>query len=134
MSGNAGPRVLAIAAAPRADGHEGTEFLRVLVALRACGRDVTLLEAGAGTGSLTGDADLSTEGERYLTALREEGVVARASGDDEIAAALAQAEAVVLLPDPSRPGIPPLLRIPKGVRPGPEALADLLRAGQVAVV
>src|SRR5205085_1445276 len=42
--------VVAVFAAPRADTPEATEFLRVLAALRAVGRTVSLVEAGRGAG------------------------------------------------------------------------------------
>lgn len=123
--------VLAIVAAPRADGPEGTEFLRVLVALRVCDCPVTLVEAGAGVGVLSREPDLTVEGERYLDALRGEGVEPRADAD--LAEALAAADAVVLLPDPSRPRVPALLEIPRGAPVTAETAAELLRAGQVAI-
>jgi hypothetical protein len=123
--------VVAVCAAPRADGPAATEFLRVLAALRACGRAVALFEVGRGVGALSADAALSTEGSRYLDALEAEGVVPRADGD--LAAALEAACGLVLLPDPDRAGRPALLRLRTGERPTTEALAAIAQAGQVAL-
>jgi hypothetical protein len=122
-------RVVGLAAAGTPNPGDLAEFLRVLVALRACGHSVALLEAGAGARTLGPDAALPTDAERYLDALAEDGV--EPSHGVDVAAALAEADALVLLPDSRRVGEPPLLRLRRGVRPGTDALAALTRAGQV---
>ena len=68
-------RVLAIVAVERADTVEATEFLRVLVALRACAVPVELVEFGPGTGVLSKDPLLTEDGERYLAALSSNAIV-----------------------------------------------------------
>lgn len=99
--------VLAIFAVPRADTAEATEFLRVLVALRACRVRVELVETGAGIGVLSRDPALTDDGERYLNALRGEGVLPTPAGD--LFERIDRASDVVRLVDP--PAIPrsPLL-------------------------
>ena len=125
-------RVLALVTAPSAESPAGTEFLRVLVALRAAGAEVALAEAGRGAGALTGgDPALEPGGERYLAALADDGVVA-ARGTD-VPAQVAAADVVVVLPDPARPGRPPLLVLPRGERPSERIRKEMLEAGQVVI-
>jgi hypothetical protein len=125
-------RVLAVFAAPSADAPAATEFLRVLAALRAVRAEVRLVEAGRGVGTLSAlEPVLEPDGERYLEALREEGVVPVARAD--LAAEVAAADSVLVLPDPGRAGAPALLRLPRGGHPPAEAVSAALRAGQVAV-
>jgi len=125
-------RVLALVAAPRADTAAATEFLRVLAAARAVGREVAIVEVGRGVGALSAaEPDLTEEGARTLAALAEDGVVPR--GDADPAAEMAAAEAILVLPDPARTGMPPVLRLRRGERPASEAIAALATAGQIVL-
>jgi len=125
--------IVAVFAAPRADTPEATEFLRVLAALRAVGRTVSLVEAGRGAGVLSqAEPALTEEGERYLDALAEESVVpaaALAFGPD-----LSGADGLVLLADPARSGVPALLMLAADRSASPVPWATLLSAGQVVLV
>ena len=123
--------IVAITLAPRADSPEATEFLRVLVSLRACGRSVALFELGRGVGSLSSDPDMSADGSRYLEALAEEGVAPQAPAG--VAAALARANALLLLPNRERTGRPALLRLTLKEAPTPETLELLTEAGQATI-
>jgi len=124
--------VLALFASPEGDAPATTEFLRVLAALRAVGVAVRLVECGRGAGVLSGvDRALSSEGDRYLAALFEDGV--RVESDVDLAAALSSATAVVTSLDPKRSGLPPLLRLPRDAAPGSLDLSGILSAGQVAL-
>ena len=123
-------RVVAIVAAP--PGTDPTEVLRTAVALRAGGHAVVLAEAGRGAGALADAAPLSAPAERWLDELDEDGVPRLAAGDD-LAGAIASADALLLLPDPARTGAPPLLPLRRGERPSPDAMAALLSAGQVVL-
>ena len=125
-------RVLALVTAPMLDSAAGTEFLRVLVALRGVGADVHLVEAGSGAGALSGAfPPLEYEGERYVAALAADDVAPRRSPD--LAEEIAAADAVVVLPDPARAGIPPVLMLPRHQRPTERMLADVLQAGQIVL-
>ena len=125
-------RVTAIVAAASIESRAGTEFLRVLTALRAAGVAVRLVEAGAGVGALTGgDPLLEPDGERYVAALAEEGVVAGRGTD--VPGAIAEADAVVVLLDPARTGSPPLWVLPTRERPADEDVPAMLQAGQVVL-
>lgn len=121
--------VLAISAAPRVDGPEATEFLRVLVALRACEVAVELVETAGGIGSLSREPSLSPEGERYLEALAQDGVVpSPVSLSTDLHAKVEASSDVVVLPDPSRTRFPPLVRW-SDVRARSDAIASVLAAG-----
>ena len=121
--------VLAIVAAPHVDGPEATEFLRVLVALRACEVAVELVETADGIGTLSRDPELTPEGERSLEALREDGVVARPVPlSTDLHPKVEAASDVVVLPDPSRTRFPPLVRW-ADVRDRSDAIASALAAG-----
>ena len=128
--------VVAIVAAPRADTPAGTEFLRVLVALSACGRSVALVEIGRGVGALSDDAALTTDGSRLLDALAEEGIEpvrADPEAGKAVLDAIAAADAVMVLGDPERSGRPALLRLRRGERPTARTLPAIAQAGQVTV-
>lgn len=122
-------RVLALFAAPRADTEEAVEFLRTVAAWRAVGREVLLRETGRGVGVLS--ADQTPESLPWLAALAEDGVAPAPSPDP--AADLASADALLLLSDPDRSGIPPVLALPRGRRPTAEEAEALLSAGQVVL-
>jgi hypothetical protein len=125
-------RVLALVAAPSLESTAGTEFLRVLVALRAAGADVRLVEAGRGAGALSAaDLALELEGERYLAALAEDGVTV-GRGDD-VPADIGSADAVVVFPDPARSGVPPVHVLSRGANPLAIDVATLLQAGQIVM-
>ena len=125
--------ILALFAAPRADTPEATEFLRVLAALRAVGRTVHLVEAGRGAGVLSkAEPALTDEGERYLEALAEDGVVpaaATGAGPD-----LAGADGLVVLADPARAGVPAFLALGADRIASPPSWTTLLSAGQVVLM
>lgn len=91
-------RVLAIFAASRADTAEATEFLRVLVALRACDVPVELVEAGRGVGVLSREPTPTVDGERYLAALAGDGVDPAPAAD--LAACIEAASDVLRLVEP----------------------------------
>jgi hypothetical protein len=122
-------RILAVVLAPRTDGPEAREFLRVVAALVGVGRGVDLVEAGAGVGALAAGAEADEEVERTLDALRAAEVLPRPVREAATAGLLAAAEAVLVLAPPGRPGVPAVLEVGPG-RPAP-SLADLARAGQV---
>lgn len=125
-------RNLALVARPHLDDPEGTEFLRLLAAFVALDRPLTVLETGRGVGALTGpDRALSADGEHYLAALVEEGIAIRPAAPADLADALAEASAVLVLPDPDRPATPPVLTLARGRRPSAADVKDLLGAGQV---
>jgi hypothetical protein len=124
-------RVLALVAAGADGSSDLAEFLRVVVGLRACGHETTLAEMGAGVGTLGPEARLPAEAERYLDALEAEDV--RPVRSPDVSSLVARADAIVLLPDASRSGVPALLRLRRGVEPAPEDLAALLEAGQVCL-
>ena len=125
-------RVLALVAAPTLESAAGTEFLRVLVALRGVGADVLIVEAGAGAGALSGASPaLEFEGERYFVALAADDVAPRRAAD--LAEEIAAADAVVVLPDPARAGHPPVLMLPRHEKPTLRILADVLQAGQIVI-
>jgi len=126
-------RVLALVTAPRAHvaGRARAEFLRVLAALRAVDVQVDLREAGAGVGTLSASPDLDPDGDRYLEALVEDGVVPGPEGD--LAAGIASADALLVLADPGRPATPPVLYLVRGERPAAATLAAIPRAGQVVI-
>lgn len=126
-------RVLALVAAAALDGPDTTEFLRALAALRAVGVPVTLVEIGAAVGRLSDpDTDaLSADGERFLAALREDGV--EVAGPGALPDALAAAAAILTLGDPARSGTPGLMTWPRGSRPSADDVAALRAAGQVVI-
>jgi len=124
-------RVLALVAAPRLDTPEATEFLRTVAALRALDRPVDLAEIGRGVGALTKDPVLTPDGDRYLAALAEDGVHPRA--DLDVSRAVSEAFALLLLPDPVRPGTPAVLRLVRGRALDAAALTALGQAGQVVI-
>ena len=119
--------VLAIAATADLATPEATEFLRVLAALRALDRGVVLVEAGDGVGTLTGEPELTVDGARYLEALVEDGVTPLPAGD--IAARIDEAADVLVLANPSRTGIPSLVRWDE-VCGLPDAVPRALAAGR----
>lgn len=119
--------VLAIAATADLATPEATEFLRVLAALRALDRNVVLVEAGDGVGTLTGEPALTVDGARYLEALVEDGVTPLPAGD--VAARIEQASDVLVLASPSRTGVPLLVRW-DDVRGLPDAVSRALAAGR----
>lgn len=131
-------RVVAVVAVSRLDTPEATEFLRVLAALRAVGMEVQLVELGPGEGALgapeglKAHAELEPDGERYWTALREDGVAPQAAST--LPAAIEAADAVVVLAARDRTGEPPVLALPARTRPSPETLRSLPSAGQVVLV
>jgi len=119
--------VLAIVATARLATPEATEFLRVLAALRALDRGVELVETGDGVGALTGEPDLTPDGERYFEALVEDGVAPAPAGD--LAARIEQAYDVLVLANPSRTGVPPLVRW-DAVRGLPDAALHAITAAR----
>jgi hypothetical protein len=124
--------VLALFASPDADAMATTEFLRVVAALRAVGVPVRLVEAGRGVGVLSeSEPDLSTDGARYLAALREDGVAPER--DANVGAAIESASALLLAPDPARAGTPAHVALARGARPGPGDVETILAAGQVTL-
>lgn len=121
--------VLAVVATRRLDTPEATEFLRVLVALRACEVAVELVEAGEGLHATAGDPTLTPDGERLFEALRAEGVVpGSAPPSTDLAARLEAASDVIVLPDPGRTRIPALVRW-ADVRGRPDAVERALESG-----
>lgn len=118
--------VLAIVATARLATPAATEFLRVLAALRALDRAVELVETGEAVGAFAGEPDLTPDGERYLEALAEDGVVPHAAPD--LAARIEAAADVIVLANPARAGTPPLVRW-DDVRGRPDAVARALDAG-----
>jgi hypothetical protein len=129
--------LVALAAAPAVDGPEAAEFLRALVAWRASGRAVALFEVGAGVGALSrAEPDLSVEGERYWSALAQDGVcpVRLADGpDSRFVEAIGGACGVLVLPDPARASAPPLLRLRTDDERRHADPAALAAAGQVVL-
>jgi hypothetical protein len=113
-------------------GAPAAEFLRVVLALRAVAFEVRLVEAGAGVGALDAarrrdDDDVGP----LLASLASEGVPAARAED--LAAAIAGADTLLVLADPSRAGTPPVLRLRRGEAPSEAALAAVLTAGQVVL-
>ena len=124
-------RVLALFAAPRADKPEATEFLRTLAALRALDHPVELAEVGRGIGVLSNGPALTPDGERYLAALAEDGVVPQPELD--LSEAVSIAFALLRLPDPGRSAAPPVLRLVRGRTLDEAAHQALASAGQVVL-
>lgn len=123
--------VVAVFSTPALDGPDATEALRALAALRAVDVTVVLVGAGPAAGRLDDGDALSADGERFLAALREDGVPVL--GPEALADAVAGADAIVRVADPSRGGVPAVFVWPRGARPAASDVAALLDAGQVVV-
>jgi len=112
--------VVAVYAAPSWRGDDGLEFLRVVAALVACGREVVLLETAD---VLVSGRDLPDEAERILEHLAAFGVRPETPDEADLAAAVGEGASLLRLGDPGRTGTPPL-----AVDPDP---VTLRAAGQV---
>lgn len=101
------PDVLALWLAPDPAPTARVAWLRLLVAARAAGRAVTLLDLrppGA-----PDDPPLASDEQRWLEALSEDGVTPRLSTPSDLRAALASASTLLCLSARTRPCTPPLL-------------------------
>jgi len=126
--------VLALWLGERPDPQARREALRVLVAARAAGREVTLLDLRPSGSLALRELDLTEDEQRLLEALEQEGVLAREPSPAELRAALSGARSLVLLPDAVRRGRPPVLRLdPAWLQATDDATlrASIARAGQV---
>ena len=103
--------VLALWLGERLDPQARREALRVLVAARAAGRGVSLLDLRASGSLELKELHLTEDEQRLLEALEQEGVVARRPSPAELRAALASARSVVVLQEAAREGRPPVLRL-----------------------
>lgn len=127
------PAVVGLWLGDRAEAGARHEALRALVAARAAGAGVALLDLRVRSGTLT--QDLTEPEHRLLDALAEEGVVALRPTRAELRAALTVARSLIVVPDPEREGRPALLRLDAGWLEATEdgnLCAALRRAGQIA--
>ncbi len=123
---------LAVIAAGRLDTAAGTELLRTLAALRALDLPVAMVEVGEGVGALSRDPELTPDGERFLSVLSQDGIVAQRP--EALSDLLPRARAILRLAPASRSGVPAVLAIPRGRAPDEALRAGLSTAGQVVVV
>lgn len=107
-----GETVLALWCADDADAGARLEALRVLVAARAAGRPVRLLDLRAEPGPLEAGDD--AEAERLLDALLGDGVAVERPEPAALAAALAGAGALVPVLSAARPRAPEVLVVEAG--------------------
>ena len=128
---------LALVTTPRFDAG-ALEFLRIVVGLVAGGETPLLLEFGPGAGLLSGrhpeEVDLPEEGERYLEALAEFGVLPAAPTLAALREALGHCTRLLRSADPQRPGQPELLIVDEAylAQVSDESLLqDLSEAGQI---
>jgi hypothetical protein len=108
------------------------EFLRILVAARAAGRPVTLLDL-----RLPGVADdppLTSSDQRHLDALTRDGAALSAALPHELSALLRSASSLLCLSSATRAGSPAVLTLDTELLAAisaPSLLAALRAAGQV---
>ena len=119
---------LAIWAADRWIERTGIEFLRIVMALVATGREVFLVEAGRGHGALSGD-EISEEGKSYLGALADSGIHPTEIDDASLTHAAGTVDAIVRVGEPDRAAEPGVLVIDGETVDG----STVLVAGQVIV-